>query len=880
MPHKLLAGRYDVFRQLGGGGFGQTYLARDQHLPGKPFCVVKKLQPKIKSPEAWEAAKRLFEAEAVVLHALGHHDQIPHLTAHFEEARQLYLVQEYIPGWVLNQSFKNSLPMTEADTASLIREILNLLVFVHQNQVIHRDIKPSNLIRRESDRKIVLIDFGAVKQLTLSSIDDPAIIVGSSGYAPPEQLLGCSCFESDLYAIGMIGIQAMTGYSPKHLQRDPDSRELFWRDQADVSPEFAEVLDRLVRYDVNERYGCAEEVLKALKQAMSEGFRASPMGQPILLGSTATCREGNTTSRITPIPNGVDSNFDPSHPSNVAWIERGDYLLQRQHFREAIVAYDRALHLQPEDAALWVKQGMAYDGIQHFENAIAAYQKATQHAPHDASVWLKLGVLLENLNRPEEALGVYIKVVELQPDNVWAWHDQGKVLETLGHPNKALLAYSHAIEIKPKFQLAVESRKRILIDRADPYALLQFGHYPEALVLAKLAHQNDPSNPRTLLTYGMTLAKLQRYDEAIVILDVLLGSESDHVKAWLVRSDIRRQRRDWDGALQDVERALRLDPDHLKTLQAKAQILESMNRLEDAITIYTHILTVYPDEPDAKEDRSRCQSILRPTPNPLDESPEDDSTVLSLPILPQSLLPQSLLPPSLGASSSDLRTTAVANAANLTGQRTAAKIAAKLNHIDSQSASAESASTEMPTPLDSPNLLAALVEAKANPNLGSGRHTDQTGSWILRGPLLEKVRQKNRSLTTYTPELQRNPDNPEALKMRGDTLFGLERYEDAISCYDRAIHNMPNEPKLWCSLASALMKLKRHREAIACFDRAIHLKPESHIPWYWRSRVLMDLKRYGEALRSIDHALANKPNFQPALRARPALERLALQQTD
>ena len=871
MPHKLLAGRYDVLRQLGGGGFGQTYLARDQHLPGKPFCVVKKLQPKVKSPEAWEAAKRLFEAEAVVLHALGHHDQIPHLTAHFEEARQLYLVQEYIPGAVLNQSFKNSLPLSEADTKSLIQEILTLLIFVHQNQVIHRDIKPSNLIRRESDRKIVLIDFGAVKQLTLSSIDDPAIIVGSSGYAPPEQLLGCSCFESDLYAIGMIGIQALTGYSPKHLQRDPESRELFWRDQADVSPEFAEVLDRLVRYDVNERYGCAEEVIEALQQSKSACFGASyckPIGRP-------APAVGHTAIGQTAIGQNASDPESNSDPSNIAWVERGDYLLQRQHFREAIAAYDRALQLQPEEASLWMKQGMAYDGIQQFENAIAAYQKATQHAPHDASVWLKLGVLLENLNRPEDALGVYVKVVELQPDNVWAWHDRGKVLETLGHPSKALLAYSRAVEIKPKFQLAVESRKRILIDRSDSYALLQCGHYAEALVLVKLAYQSDPSNPRTLLTYGTTLAKLQRYDEAIVILDVLLGSESDHAKAWLVRSDIRRQRRDWDGALQDVDRALRLDPEQPKTLQAKAQILESMDRLEDAITIYTQILTVHPDEPDVKEERSRCQNILRPIPNPLDEATEDDSTVLSLPIVPQPL----------GASSDEIlaaRTTAVANAANITGQRTAAKIAAKLNHFDSQSAFAESASTEMPempAPLDSPNLLAALVSAKANPNLGSSRNIDQTGSWILRGPLLEKVRQKTRSLTTYTPELQRNPDNPEALKLRGDTLFGLGRYEDAISCYDRAIHNTPNEPKLWCSLASALMKLKRHREAIACFDRAIHLKPESHIPWYWRSRVLMDLHRYVEALRSIDHALANKPTFQPALRARPALERLALQQT-
>jgi tetratricopeptide (TPR) repeat protein len=543
MPHKFLAGRYDILRQLGGGGFGQTYLARDQHLPGKPFCVVKKLQPKIKSPEAWDAAKRLFEAEAEVLHALGHHEQIPHLTAHFEEARQFYLVQEYIPGLVLNQSFKQSLPIVESETIELIREILTLLVFVHQNQVIHRDIKPSNLIRRESDRKIVLIDFGAVKQLTLSSIDDPSIIVGSSGYAPPEQLSGCSCFESDLYAIGMIGIQALTGYSPKHLQRDPHSHELFWRDQAEVSPEFAEVLDRLVRYDVNERYGSAQEVLDVLKHSF---------GQP------------------------SQPSLTPDETSNVAWVERGDYLLQRQHFREAIAAYDRALHLQPEDAALWVKQGMAYDGIQQFEAAIAAYQKATQHAPQDAKAWLKLGVLLENLHRQEEALSVYARVVELEPENVWAWHDRGKILETLKQSDAALAAYSRAVEIKPSFQLAVESRKRILLDRADAQALLQCGHYAEALVLAKRAYQKDPNNTRTLLIYGSTLAKLQRLDEAIEILNALLGSDSDHANAWLVRSEIRRQRQDWDGALQDVERALHLDLDPAKGLRVKAQIFESM----------------------------------------------------------------------------------------------------------------------------------------------------------------------------------------------------------------------------------------------------------------------------------------------------------------
>ena len=821
MSQKLLGGRYEILRQLGGGGFGQTYLAKDQHLPGQPFCVVKKLQPKIKRPEAMDVAKRLFEAEAQVLHQLGHHDQIPRLTAHFEEAHQFYLVQEYVPGRVLNVVFKEDSPLPEERTIGLLQEILTLLIFVHHHQVIHRDIKPSNLILRESDGKIVLIDFGAVKQMALSPIEESAVIVGSSGYAPPEQLTGRSCFESDLYAVGMIGIQALTSYSPKHLQREPQTHVLYWRDQADVSPEFADVLDRLVQYDPNDRYETAQDVLAALSSLSSL--------RPVAVSA------------------GV-----------AAWTERGDYLLQRQHFREAIVAYEKALDLHPEDAALWVQQGKAYEGVQQFSAARDAYQRATIYAPMNTQAWLKLGMLLENLSCLEEALVAYGRVLELEPDNLWAWHDRGKIQEALFQWDESLVAYGRAIEIKPNFQLAVESRKRILLDQGRTYELVQCGHYSEALKLAKRDYQKNSTDAQTVLTYGTVLAKLHRSEEAIAILNQLLGSDLDYGAAWRVRGEVRSQRKDWDGALLDLTRSLALAPESSESWRLKAQVLEHLNRLPEALEAYIEALVRMPTDAESNAARSRLTTLLCPTPtveNPFLDA--EDSTIMSIPILPQV---------SLRTELKSVRSTA---------EKIARKLEGISMHSDLPRLMVEAGVPSEKMLEKTPTLLSALVAEKTAQKLGS-HSVDQTGSWLLRGPLLDKVRQCSKTLEAL-PDAALNPDHPDSLKKRGDALFGLGRYEDAINCYDRAIHNQPNNPKLWCSLASALMKLTRYREAMACFDRAIHLKPESHIPWYWRSRVLIELKRYPEALRSLEQALMNKPNFQPALRAHGPLKRVTEQ---
>ncbi len=272
----LLNQRYKVTGPLGSGGFGKTYLASDTQRPGHPECVVKHLQPARQDQEFLDVARRLFKTEGEILELLGKSDRIPQLLAYFEENQEFYLVQQFIPGHSLTQEIKSGKPLSEVQVIDLLQDVLQVLNFVHSHHVIHRDIKPANLIRRQQDNRLVLIDFGAVKQIQSQQIEDnQSIAIGTAGYAPPEQLLGHPRLNSDIYALGMIGIEALTGIPAREFQRNPrgelifksDSHddEVIWYKLANISEKLAPVLDKMIAYDFIQRYQSASEVLQSLQ---------------------------------------------------------------------------------------------------------------------------------------------------------------------------------------------------------------------------------------------------------------------------------------------------------------------------------------------------------------------------------------------------------------------------------------------------------------------------------------------------------------------------------------------------------------------------------------------------------------------------------------
>lgn len=265
-----LGGRYEVVKLLGSGGFGETYVAKDTQRPGSPDCVVKQLKIVSDDPKAHQLAHRLFVGEAVTLEQLGHHDQIPRLLAYFEAQYSFYLVEELIEGHLLQQELAARRSLPQLYVLDLLKDLLPIVDFVHSKQVIHRDIKPANIIRRQADKRLVLIDFGAVKQISNQLTDMHAqptatVGIGTQGYMPSEQSAGLPRLCSDLYAIGIIAIEALTGIPAYALQRDK-AGEIIWRFEApDVDPQFADILIKLTRYNFSDRYQRAVDVLADLE---------------------------------------------------------------------------------------------------------------------------------------------------------------------------------------------------------------------------------------------------------------------------------------------------------------------------------------------------------------------------------------------------------------------------------------------------------------------------------------------------------------------------------------------------------------------------------------------------------------------------------------
>ena len=300
----LLHGRYHLVKGLGKGGFGATFLAADLALPGKPLCVIKQLRPNTDNPNFLSMARELFEREARTLGRVGNHPQIPRLLDYFEDRKQFYLIQEFVKGNNLQQEVKKQGVLNEEKARQVLKEVAIILRDIHVQKVIHRDIKPANIIRREIDGKLVLIDFGVVKNTVNSGAAAnqtalTAFAVGTPGFAPPEQLAMRPVYASDVYALGVTLMYLMSGKAPKNMECDPITGDINWFKYIDVSDEFKEILLKMLEVAVKNRYKTAQEVLDVLDMENHiDSLSQSMLSNPTAIDSNiSTNRSGVSSSR-------------------------------------------------------------------------------------------------------------------------------------------------------------------------------------------------------------------------------------------------------------------------------------------------------------------------------------------------------------------------------------------------------------------------------------------------------------------------------------------------------------------------------------------------------------------------------------------------------
>jgi serine/threonine protein kinase, bacterial len=313
----LVRNRYRVTKSLGQGGFGATFVAIDVSLPGEPICVIKQLRPSNNHEKFLRMARELFEREARTLGKIGNHPQIPRLLDFFEERRNFYLVQEYVSGHTIHQEVKQMGLFKEEKIRDFLIEILPVITYIHSQQVIHRDIKPANILRRDQDGKLVLIDFGAVKnyvaqiepQEGVEQGSNTQFAVGTSGYAPPEQLAMRPIFASDIYALGVTCIYLMTGKSPKDIEYNPATGEMMWQKHVQLGKHMTQVLSKMLEVSVRYRYQSVEEVQRALATT-AVAVDNRPNGVP--------SRTANSPSNPLPIARAAVPPGVPSNPNNPA----------------------------------------------------------------------------------------------------------------------------------------------------------------------------------------------------------------------------------------------------------------------------------------------------------------------------------------------------------------------------------------------------------------------------------------------------------------------------------------------------------------------------------------------------------------------------------
>ena len=615
---QTIGGRYTIISQLGQGGFGRTFVAQDQHLPDHQQCVVKQLKPQATDPFTLQTARRLFDTEAKVLHRLGSHDQIPQLFAYFEENKEFYLVQEFIEGDDLSKELASSIPpypggasagntpsypgrsfseeargghLSEDEVISLLKEILEILDFVHQQNVIHRDINPRNIIRRKQDGKLVLIDFGAVKQVSTQVVQggrtNVTIAIGTPGYLPSEQANSNPKLSSDIYAVGMVGIQALTGISPEQLPIDPDTGEISWNDKASVSPEFAEVLDKMVRYDFRQRYQSAALALQALNELKTVSkstvsLSAAASSKPVIakpkLSKSLLYKIGISMGVLSLglVATVLLVNFVKSSNATDLY-KRGDTLLELKRYDDALTSYNRAVELRPEYAAAWHGKGNTLLALKRYEEARNAYDKAIQIQPDYAEAWIGRGNALDALQQYKEAINSFDRALEFKSDSLEAWNSKGNVQIKLQKYSEAIASFDKAIELQPKYSPTWNNRG---------WALHNLRQYEEAVKSYDKAVEYQPDFPQAWYQRGNALINLQKYQEAVDSYDKAVQFQPNFSKAWYSQGSALINLRQYEQAFTSFDQAVKFNPDDSEGWYNRGWSLHQLQRYQEAVASY------------------------------------------------------------------------------------------------------------------------------------------------------------------------------------------------------------------------------------------------------------------------------------------------------
>lgn len=597
--NQLLGGRYQFIKILGSDVLGRTYLVGDTELSGHPKCVVRHLKLPDQNPRTLRFVLTLLKKKAESLQKFSKHDRIPEILAYFEEDNDFYLVEEFVLGQPLTQEIAPGHNWTESQVVQLLREILEILVVLHGWGVVHRSIKPSSLIRRRSDGRLVLTGFGIFREISAQATRSPISSTvnttnGRAAYTPPDQIQGQLQFNSDLYAVGVIAIQALTGLPAEMIATwitDPSTDSATgqgqaWHAHTQVSPELKAVLDRMVHPDSKQRYQLASEVLDDLrhrtvssevsvKAPLASAIEAEP---PELLSASASLTQPQTPQRrslrvsmlaiaLGVVGLGVLTAMLLKVPQSLLahyFMQRGSEQEQQNQPDQAIARYTQAIQWNPTSSA-YFNRGMAH---------------SRQQDPQAA---------LEDLNR----------AIELDPTMAQAYYERGNLWFQLGDRQRAIADYTQTIRLAPNLPKAYVNRGTVRAESGDEQGAIE--DYTQAIQL-------DPTFPAAYLNRCLSRSNLEDHQAAIADCTQALNLQPNSVRAYQNRGLARRRLGDLTGAIDDFNIAIRLDSQDPDPYYNRGLARYDLGDTQGAIADYTAAIQRDPNHVFAYYDRGAARS--------------------------------------------------------------------------------------------------------------------------------------------------------------------------------------------------------------------------------------------------------------------------------
>ena len=580
---KIVDKRYRFIEPISSSILGQTYLAVDTHRPGSPQCVVREIKVDDFTSKNQEIILSLFKEKVEKICSLSQHNGLPNLLAHFEENNNIYLVEDYIVGIFLSEELAVGKSLLELEVIKILKEILEILVFIHNEGQTHGKIKPENLVRRILDGKLFLINFGLEKEIKriLELNEEPLISENdeennscNSLYIPPAESQEEVDKKSDIYALGMVAIQALTGLSPQDLVKQKQMNniaeiEIPWENIQVCSPALSDMIDKMVSSQGKQDYESATELLVELSK-ISVSTTTKIISEPERIITVSVEEE---MPSLPPEPRYKKKNILIASLGSITiagvaiaclWqyqfiakaeilSKQGQELAKQGKQQAAIANYTEALKLNPRKASIYYQRGKSYYSQRVYEKAITDYTTGIKIKANYKNAYYQRALVYYELNDNEKAITDLTQTLRINPDYTKAYNKRGLIYYEIGDYKNAIQDYSQSIILNPKDSNTYINRGIARGATGD----LEGGisDYTQAIKL-------DPNNVQAYHYRGKSRFEIGDDQGAITDYNQILEIKPDDPDAYTNRCRVYLHKENYSSAIANCKQAIEINPQH------------------------------------------------------------------------------------------------------------------------------------------------------------------------------------------------------------------------------------------------------------------------------------------------------------------------------